>query len=68
MVGTPPSISDVFLLLKKNHGLSAKRLLTLLLTEKKSLQRVGKRSDTNMDFLTLFNDILFSFFLFYTSE
>lgn len=68
MVGTPPSISDVFLLWKKNHGLGAKRLLTLLLTEKKSLQRVGKRSDTKMDFLTLFNDILFSFFLFYTSE
>ena len=35
MVGTLPSISDVFLLWKKNHGLRAKRLLTLLLTEKK---------------------------------
>ena len=68
MVGTPSSISDVFLLWKKNHGLIAKRLLTLLLTEKKSLQSVSKRSDTKMDFLTFFNDILFSFFLFYTSE
>lgn len=68
MVGTPPSISDVFLLWKKNDGLSPKLLLTLLLTEKKSLQRVSKRSDTKMDFLTFFNDILFSFFLFYTSE
>ena len=42
MVVKPPSISDVFLLWKKNHGLSAKLLVTLLLTEKKVYNVLAK--------------------------